>query len=76
MQATIIDGRMYLPPTDESKPNERDIMHPETNDGQILMTDTGIYLKDFLGMQIRLSQTEPKETRPVLWLKVTGSRTI
>lgn len=74
MLANVIDGRMYLPPEDESKPNERTIMHPETNDNQVIVEGTGMYLKDFLGHQIRLSQQKPEEPRPILWLKVTGTR--
>ena len=49
---TVLDGRIYMPPEDESKPTERNVMHPETNIEQVLVprsdgsTET---LKEFIG---------------------------
>lgn len=71
MKQVVEDGRIYLPPEDESKPNDRVAIHPETNAGQVLMGPNGMKLVDFVGPQTIVSSEKPD--RPCLWLRVTAT---
>ena len=37
MAEVVVNGRYYMPPEDESRPTERNVMHPETNTSQIII---------------------------------------
>lgn len=39
MYENIKGGRLYYPPEDPNNPDDRDVMHPETNEGQVIMHD-------------------------------------
>ena len=72
MDGSVENGRLYLPAEDESKPSERIALHPETNSSQVLMTNNGLPLDDYLGEQIVISSNDPKKR--CLWMQVTATR--
>lgn len=75
MIANVENARLHLPAADPAKPNERTVLHPETNAEQVLMNASGTALKDFLGPQIIISETKPEvEEGSVLWAQVTSTR--
>lgn len=72
MEMGVKDGRIYLPAEDPKKPHEREVVHPETNSGQVIMTDgSDRPLSEHLGPQVIIDSVKPD--RPCLWLKVTNT---
>lgn len=76
MMTDVENGRLYLPAENETKPNERTALHPETNSEQVLMDDDGTNLKEYLGAQVIVSPSTKKPDRPCLWAKVVSTRDI
>lgn len=57
MAEVVVNGRYYMPPEDESKPTERNVMHPETNIEQVLVPQkdgTTKNLKEFIGKNVMI----------------------
>lgn len=73
MVSVVENSRLYMPPEDPSKPEERSILHPETNIDQVLTDAEGTTLREFLGEQVVISSDPPKDTGK-LWLRITGTR--
>lgn len=69
----VENGRMYLPAENSEKPNERKVMHPETNADQVMMNASGESLSQFLGPQTVLSEVQPEKTG-VIWAQITATR--
>ncbi len=69
----VENARLHLPAEDPAKPNERVVLHPETNIEQVLVDAEGKTLKDFLGPQMVISSEKPAETG-ILWAQVKGTR--
>ena len=44
----VIDGRIYFPPEEKAKPNERKVLHPETNSDSVLCDNGEKTLTDYL----------------------------
>ena len=63
------NGKIYLPAEDADKPNEREILHPETNSEQVLMDAAGTTLKDYIGPQTIMQENKPNF--PCFWSKIT-----
>lgn len=68
MLAEVGTGRMFFPPEDKNKPEERDVLHPETDTRAVLMPD-GSSLEGVVGNIPVFSYSEA-ETR----LKYAGKR--
>ena len=68
------NGQMFLPPEDETKPNERELFHPETNIDQVLVNGDGETLRDLLGPQTVVSDTNPG--KPGVWFQITARRNV
>lgn len=45
----VVDGRIYFPPEEKSKPTERKVLHPETNSDNVLCDNGEKTLTDYLG---------------------------
>lgn len=69
-QELVEGGRIYFPPEDPNYPDERTVMHPETNSDQVLMPD-GNNLSDAIGGAIVVSGESPNKN--CIWGKVTDS---
>lgn len=44
----VIDGRIYFPPEEKTRPNERKVLHPETNADSVLCDNGDKTLSDYL----------------------------
>jgi hypothetical protein len=73
MVVTVESGRIYLPAEDPNKPNDRIVVHPETNVDQIIVDQKGTHLRDYIGKQTFISQTQPERTN-VFWNEITQTR--
>ena len=69
----VENARLHLPAEDPAKPNERIVLHPETNIEQVLVDATGKNLKELLGPQTVISAEKPKEAG-VLWAQIKSTR--
>lgn len=47
--ADVVTGRLFFPPDDKVKPDQRAVLHPETNDGSVLCEDGTKTLREVLG---------------------------
>ena len=74
MQQNVYDGRLYYPAEDPSKPYERDVMHPETNTKQVIVPGTGMYLDEYMGLPVILSEQRPERPGAFIWAQITGTR--
>lgn len=74
MERPVRNGTLFLPAEDPTKPHDREVMHPLTNAEQVLMdpNDKDNNLKNYLGLQVVLSQNDPG--RPCLWAQITNTR--
>lgn len=75
MEALVATSRIYFPPEDETKPEERVVLHPETSAEAVVMDEEGRTLDEVLGPQIVVSSEKP-EQRPCFWCKVTATRNV
>lgn len=57
MIAEVGTGRMFFPPDDETKPEKRDILHPETDVKAVLQED-GSPIAELMDMVPRFSYSE------------------
>lgn len=65
--ADVVQGRIYLPPTDESNPTDRDVLHPETNAENVLMNvgtnnDQTVKLSEVLDNVVHITSTGQAST--------------
>lgn len=67
MEMKVEDGRIYYPPDDPNRPNERKVCHPETNSDQVLFPD-GRTLTEVGSSPIVISETKPVGS--ALWGKI------
>ena len=74
MQQNVYDGRLYYPPEDPSKPYERDVMHPETNINKVIVPGTGMYMGEYMGLPVILSEQIPDRPGAFIWAQITGTR--
>lgn len=72
MQQNVENARLYMPAEDPTKPNERTVMHPETNADQVIMGADGQTLREHLGLQVTVSAEDPKKEG--LWAQITATR--
>lgn len=63
----IRGGRMYFPPEDENDPDNRDVMHPETDETQIYMK-TGLTLAETVQGSVIISEENPMQK--CIWAKI------
>lgn len=73
MIEVVEGGRLYFPPEDENKPDERKVMHPETDAGQVLMAN-GNNLEDEMKSG-RLIVGVEKPSQPCMWAHIVSQRT-
>ena len=74
MQQNVYDGRLYFPPENPDKPYERDVMHPETNTNQVIVPGTNMYLGEYMGLPVILSEEKPNRPGAFIWAQITGTR--
>lgn len=67
--AKVVDGRIYLPAEDGESAENRKVLHPETNDANVLVGNGTKTLRDVLGEQIVISSEKPVNAG--LWLNIT-----
>lgn len=78
--ANVTQGRIYAPPTDESNPNDRDVIYPETCIESVVTRTDGTTLKDDIGPKVIITSGNIPDTekpsvtdRPVFWINPTGT---
>jgi hypothetical protein len=71
MAERIRGGKMYYPPEDKNNPNDREILHPETDSKQVLM-ENGETLADAISNTLIVSETKPEQA--CIWGKITQVR--
>ncbi len=74
MLEVVEGGRLYFPPEDENKPDDRKVMHPETDAGQVLMAN-GNRLEDEMKTG-KLIMSSEKPEQACLWGHIVGTRTV
>ena len=74
MVETVEGGRLYYPPEDENKPDERKVMHPETDSGQVIMQSGRTLEEEIARGRFIVSRENPNE--PCLWASIIGQYTV
>lgn len=74
MLTTVEYGRLYAPPEDPTKPNDRKVVHLETSLDMIRANAEGGSMKELMGMQMYVSQQCPPGVQNAVWLEITGTR--
>ena len=67
MYEVVKGGRLYFPPEDPNKPDDRDVMHPETDAAQVVMGN-GITLEETM-KNGRLIVSDDQPTDSCIWGK-------
>jgi hypothetical protein len=72
----VVEGsRLYFPPEDPvNAPDDRKVMHPETDASQVLMADGSTLEESLGGGGIVVSDTKPETA--CIWAKVTEKVTV
>ncbi len=67
MIETVKGGRLYFPPEDENKPDDRKVMHPETDAAQVVMGNGKTLEETMKSGRLIVSDEQP--TDPCIWGK-------
>lgn len=67
MIETVKGGRLYFPPEDENKPDDRKVMHPETDSAQVVMGNGKTLEETMKSGRLIVSDEQP--TDPCIWGK-------
>lgn len=74
MVEVVEGGRLYFPPEDENNPDDRKVMHPETDAEQVLMKNGETLEQNLKTGKIIISADKPEQ--PCLWGQIVSTRTI
>ena len=74
MVEVIEGGRLYFPPEDENKPDERKVMHPETDAEQVFMKNGRTLEEEVSSGKLIVSVEKPEQA--CLWGHIVGTRTV
>lgn len=66
-EVPVRGGRLYCPPEDENNPDNREVLHPETDSTQVLMSN-GRPLSETISGAIVMSQEKPEQA--CIWAKI------
>ena len=67
MYEVVKGGRLYFPPEDPNKPDDRDVMHPETDSSQVVMGNGKTLEETMKSGRLIVSDEQP--TDPCIWGK-------
>ena len=65
MNEVVEGGRLYFPPENENKPDDRKVMHPETDAQQVIMGNGQTLENVMKSGRMIVSETQP--TEPCIW---------
>lgn len=74
MVEVVEGGRLYFPPEDENHPDDRKVMHPETDAQQVIMGN-GQKLEEVMKTG-RMIVSSEQPTEPCIWAETKESYTL
>jgi hypothetical protein len=76
MTEVVEGGRLYFPPEDKNKPDERKVMHPETDTDNVLLSDGTTLTQALGGGSNSIVVSDEKPETACLWAKVGSTITV